>query len=226
MDNDLFAIAIDGPSGAGKSTVARLVAKELNFLYIDTGAMYRAFALYFLKNDIDINNTQNVLKELDNINMQVEFKKNNQIIYLDNDDVSNLIRNEKISEMASKIACIPEVRTKLVKVQKKLAKSHSVVMDGRDAGSTVLPNAQIKIYLDANLEIRANRRMNELAKKEGACNYNEIKQNLHNRDEFDKGRKITPLIKTEDAIYIDSSDMKRDEVVKEIIGYYKNICYK
>jgi CMP/dCMP kinase len=226
MDNDLFAIAIDGPSGAGKSTVARLVAKELNFLYIDTGAMYRAFALYFLKNDIDINNTQNVLKELDNINMQVEFKKNNQIIYLDNDDVSNLIRNEKISEMASKIASIPEVRTKLVKVQKKLAKSHSVVMDGRDAGSTVLPNAQIKIYLDANLEIRANRRMNELAKKEGACNYNEIKQNLHNRDEFDKGRKITPLIKTEDAIYIDSSDMKRDEVVKEIIGYYKNICYK
>ena len=214
-----FAIAIDGPVGVGKSTTARSVAARLGMTYIDTGAMYRAVALHNLRQGIDLHNQAAVIASLSNIDISLFHVDGKQRISLNGEDITQSIRTQAISEGASVVASYASVRDKMVSIQKKLAETGQVVMDGRDIASQVLPWAQVKIYLDADVDIRAARRAKDLAAKGQPVNIAHIRQETIIRDERDKTRAHSPLIQTPDAIYIDTGSMTPEEVTATIIAH-------
>ena len=220
--NYFFSIAIDGPSGAGKSTIAKEVATSLGFVHVDTGGMYRGIALYYIENDININEDMNI-DNIDNIDISVKFQNNIQKIYLKDLDVTDKLRTQEVAKVASKIAKSSLIRDKLVNMQREVSLNNNVVMDGRDICSNVLPNANLKIYLDASVEVRTNRRINELTKKGGFFEYNTIKKEIELRDYEDKTRKENPLLKTEDSIYIDTTNFSKTEVISKILDNYNRL---
>ena len=209
-------IAIDGPAGAGKSTIAKLVSKKLDFIYVDTGAMYRAIGLYFINNNTDVENEEELLKALDKIKIDIAYEDGVQHIYLNKVDVSKEIRNEKVGNMASKTSAYKPVRAKLLDLQRGLAAENDVIMDGRDIGTNILPNAELKIYLTASVEVRAKRRYDELVEKGETPEFETIKKDIEQRDYQDMNREIAPLKQAEDAVLVDTSDMTIDEVVDKI----------
>jgi cytidylate kinase len=215
MGSKRLIIAIDGPAGAGKSTIAKKVADILGIEYIDTGAMYRAFTLKVLKSNIDINNVQQIVNLLDST--RIEFK--NRHIYLDGIRVDEDIRDNSISNNVSNIAKIKEVREKMVEIQQELARSNNVIMDGRDIGTVVLPNANYKFFVTASVEERARRRYKELLLKNADnITYEQILEEIKKRDEIDSNREISPLRKSPDAYVIDTTNKTIDESVQEVIS--------
>lgn len=222
MNGKGFSVAIDGPAGSGKSTVSRIIAKELNFIYVDTGAMFRTIAFYCMNNKIDCNNFFSVSKELKNIDISLKFDEGIQQIYLNNINVTDKIRTQEVSKNASLIAKIPEVREKLLFIQRNLARNKHIIMDGRDIGTNVLPNANVKIYLDANIDNRAKRRCNELLLKNEKFEYEKVRQGIIDRDNTDKNRKISPFKKADDAISINTTNMNINEVAEKIIKIIKD----
>lgn len=216
----IYNIAIDGPAGAGKSTIAKRVAKNLGFIYVDTGAMYRAMAVYFLDKGIDVKDEDAVSKDCDNVNIMIEYKDNLQQVILNGENITSRLRTEEVANTASAVAVYPAVRKKLVELQKELAKKTSVVMDGRDIGSCVLKDAICKIYLTASVECRALRRMTELQEKGVDTSLEIIKADISDRDYRDMHRDVSPLVQAEDAVYLDSSDMGIEEVTDKIISIF------
>ena len=214
-------IAIDGPAGAGKSTIAKKVAKEMGFIYVDTGAMYRAMALYILQHGIDEKNEQAVAAACDDIDVARRYEAGEQRVLLCGEDVSKEIRREEVGNMASVTSVYGCVRKKLVSLQQQLAAKEDVIMDGRDIGTCVLPQAPLKIYLTASVETRAKRRYKELCEKNVTCDLAEIMKDIEDRDYRDMHREISPLKQAEDAVLVDSSDMTIDEVVTTIITLVK-----
>jgi len=224
MSNKGFAVAIDGPVGVGKSTTARKIAEKLGIIYIDTGAMYRAVALYNMELGTDIKST--VEQSIDDINIELRYIEGLQHVYLNGKDVTDKIRTPAVSENASVVAAFKSVREKLVAQQQKMAETGSVVMDGRDIASHVLPWAQVKIYLDADLDIRAQRRLLDLQSKGILSDtFEDVRNDTHLRDQRDKNRENSPLIRTADAICIDTGTMTHDEVVENIITIVKQRGY-
>ena len=211
-----YNIAIDGPAGAGKSTIAKRVSAELSFIYVDTGAMYRAIALYLLKNAIQPEDLDSVKHALGEIEIAIRYVDGEQHVLLNGEDVSHQIRTEEVGNMASKSSALPCVREKLLELQQKLAREHDVVMDGRDIGTNILPDAQLKIYLTASVNTRANRRYKELVEKGTDCDLEEIKKDIEQRDYQDMHRETAPLRQAADAVYLDSSDLSIDQVVEKI----------
>lgn len=216
-----YNIAIDGPAGAGKSTIAKLVAKKLGFVYVDTGAMYRTIALYFLKQGLTSEDTEKMKIACKDANVELKYQDGVQQVYLNGENVSESIREESVGNMASVGAAIGEVRAQLLELQRNMAKTNDVVMDGRDIGTNILPNADVKVYLTASVEERARRRFVELQKKGIACDLAEIARDIEERDERDMNREIAPLKQAEDAVYLDSSDMNIEEVANAIIALCK-----
>lgn len=216
-----FNIAIDGPAGAGKSTIAKMVAKKLGFIYVDTGAMYRAIALYMLRNQVEKDEEQ-IAKQVVNADVKIVYANGEQQVLLNGENVSSYIRTEEVGNMASFVAKTEAVRTKLLELQRNLAATEDVIMDGRDIGTHVLPNAEVKIYLTASSEERANRRYKELCEKGISCDLKEIEKDIIARDEQDMNRKIAPLKQAEDAELIDSSNMTIEQVVEKISCIYEN----
>lgn len=209
-------IAVDGPAGAGKSTISKLVAKKLGIQYLDTGAMYRAVTLYFLENNVDFSNIDEVEKNLDKIH--IDFLNN--ILFLNNIDVSKQIREKNVNDNVSAVSAIAIVREKMVDLQRKMSNNKSVILDGRDIGTVVFPNANYKFFLVASVDIRAQRRYKEeLEKGNKSANIDDIKKSIENRDYIDSTRKVTPLKKADDAIQIDTSYMNIEEIVESIISY-------
>ncbi|WP_041587564.1 (d)CMP kinase [Thermoanaerobacterium thermosaccharolyticum] len=202
-------VAIDGPAGAGKSTVAKKLAEKLNFTYIDTGAMYRALTYKTIIEDIDINNKDKIVE----LASKIDIKLENDRVLLDGIDISNEIRTPIVSEKVSLISKIPEVREIMVNLQRQLANNGSVIMDGRDIATVVMPNAQFKFFLTASAEVRAMRRYNELVEKKISVSYDDILRDIKKRDKIDMERDIAPLKKSDDSIVIDTSDMTIEEVV-------------
>ena len=212
-----YNIAIDGPAGAGKSTIARKVAAEKLFIYVDTGAMYRSIALYLLRKEIPAENVEAVKQALSEIQISIRYENGEQQVILNGENVSGLIRTEQVGNMASRASALPCVREKLLELQRTLAREHDVVMDGRDIGTNILPNAQLKIYLTASVDTRAERRYRELQEKGQECSLEEIKKDIEKRDDQVMHRKIAPLCQAEDAIYLDSSDLTIEQVTEKIL---------
>ena len=214
-------IAIDGPAGAGKSTIAKRVAKELEYIYVDTGAMYRAMAYYFLQKGISPEDEGKISEECKNAEISIAYQNGEQQVILNGENVTAYIRKEEVGNMASVTSAIPEVRKKLLELQQNLAKTQDVIMDGRDIGTCVLPDADVKIYLTASVETRAKRRYDELKEKGEDCNLEEIAHDIEERDHRDMTREIAPLKQAEDAVLVDSSHMTIEEVVKAIVDLCK-----
>ena len=210
-------IAIDGPAGAGKSSIAKLAAKKMNFVYVDTGAMFRTIAYYFLTHDIDPKEEEQVNANCDAIQIEIKYEVEEQHIFLNGSDVSKEIRREEVGKNASVVAKYPKVREKLLELQRSMAASTNVIMDGRDIGTVVLPNAECKIFLTASSRVRAERRYKELVEKGEACDLEQIEKDIIARDEQDMNREIAPLKQAEDAVLVDSSDMTIAEVVERIM---------
>ncbi len=217
----MYSIAIDGPAGSGKSTVAKQIAKKLGILYIDTGAMYRTVGLYCLENNIDLSDEKKINTILPKINMKIELLEGKQEIYLNGEKVTEKIRTQEAGKAASDVAVIFSVREKLVQIQRDLAQGHSVIMDGRDIGTNVLPNATVKIYLDASVEERTKRRCNELKWLGKNYDAERIKLEIIERDKNDKNRKYNPLKKAKDATLLDTSSMNIEQVVNKILEIIK-----
>lgn len=216
-----FSIAIDGPSGAGKSTAAKGLARELGFVYIDTGAMYRAVAYFLMNNEIDLEEKAEIIEALENIVLDIKYIDKNQHIFLNGNDVTAEIRSRAVSENASRVSAVREVRQKLVSIQRKMAEGLNVVMDGRDIGTVVLPNADIKIYLTASVKKRAERRLLELLEKGTSATLEDIKADIEKRDKRDMTREESPLKQAEDAIVIDCGNMSAREVIGEMLNLVK-----
>lgn len=216
-----YNVAIDGPAGAGKSTIAKLVAKEKGYIYVDTGAMYRGLAIHFIKKGIKAEDIKEIVEACKDAEVSIVYENDVQQIYLNGENVTAMLRTEEVGNMASKTSAIPAVREKLLELQRTLAREKDVIMDGRDIGTNILPNADVKIYLTASVETRATRRYKELLEKGENCVYEEIAQDIKERDERDMNREIAPLKQAEDAILVDSSEMTIDEVVKTICSYCK-----
>ncbi len=216
-----FNIAIDGPAGAGKSTIAKKLAKELSFIYVDTGAMYRAMALYFIRNGIDDADADAIARACENVDITIVYRNGEQCVLLNGEDVNGLIRSEEVGNMASNTSVYPPVRAKLTALQQKLAATSNIIMDGRDIGTCVLPHAQVKIYLTASVDTRAKRRYDELLKKGTQADLAQIKKDIAERDARDMNREIAPLKQAEDAVLVDSSEMDIDEVVAAVLAIYK-----
>ena len=214
-------IAIDGPAGAGKSTIAKKVAKELSFIYVDTGAMYRAMAYYLLSQGIKGDEQEAIAEKCQGADISIEYKDGEQIVILNGENVNGVIRTEEVGNMASVSSANPKVREHLLKLQRTLAASNDVVMDGRDIGTTILPDAEVKIYLTASPETRAKRSALEYEQKGIACDINQICQDIVARDLRDMNREISPLKQAEDAVLVDSSEMGIDEVVNAILHVYR-----
>lgn len=214
-------IAIDGPAGAGKSTIAKMVAKELGFIYVDTGAMYRAMALYMINNNIDAGDSEKISATCQSADITIKHVDGAQKVYLNGEDVTDLVRREEVGKMASASSVNGDVRKKLVELQQKLAETTDVVMDGRDIGTVVLPNADLKVFLTASSRVRAERRYKELTQKGETCDIDAIEKDIIERDYRDSHREISPLKQAEDAILVDSSYMTIDEVAKKIINLYE-----
>lgn len=215
-------IAIDGPAGAGKSTVAKKVAKELSFVYVDTGAMYRAMALYLLRKGVNREDPDEIGEACQNAEISIEYQNGEQIVLLDGENVNAYLRTEEVSSMASVSSAVPRVRAKLLDLQRKLAKTMNVVMDGRDIGTTILPDADVKIYLTASSLTRARRRYLEYQEKGEACDLAEIQKTIEERDQRDMTREISPLCQAEDAVLVDSSELTIDETVEKILSVYRS----
>ena len=210
------SIAIDGPAGAGKSTIAKLLAAKMNYIYVDTGAMYRAMAVYFTQNHVSPDDEREINAAVSNVDITIEYMDGVQQVILNGDNVTGLLRTEETGKMASKTSKYAAVRSKLVDLQRKLAKTTDVIMDGRDIGTTVLPDAFVKIYLTASTQARAKRRFDELTQKGEQCNLEEIAADIESRDYADMHREISPLKQAEDAILVDTSDMNIEEVVAKL----------
>ncbi|MCR5581867.1 MAG: (d)CMP kinase [Pseudobutyrivibrio sp.] len=215
-----FNVAIDGPAGAGKSTIAKAVAAKKGYVYVDTGAMYRAMALYFIRAGIDSTDEASISEAVKDIVVSIKYEDGMQHVILNDEDVTGLIRTEEVGNMASATSVYSAVRTKLVALQQELAKTTDVIMDGRDIGTVVLPNADVKVFLTASVECRAKRRFDELKGKGMDADFDQIAKDIEERDYRDSHREISPLKQAEDAILVDSSDMTIDEVVSSIL----NLC--
>ncbi len=217
MEPQVFRIAIDGPAGAGKSTIARRVAKGLGFIYVDTGAMYRAMALLCLRKGIRPEDAQAVSQAAGAAQITISYIAGEQRVLLDGEDVSGQIRTEEVGNMASAISAYPAVRAHLLGLQRSLAARSSVIMDGRDIGTCVLPDAEAKVFLTASPQVRAMRRFKELKEKGEMCNLQEIEQDIIERDQRDMNRAASPLKQAEDAVLVDGSHMGIDQVVAAVI---------
>lgn len=215
------SIAIDGPAGAGKSTIARKVAEKLSFIYVDTGAMYRSMALYFIRHDIAAQDEEKIAAACPDIDVSIAYQDGEQQVILNGENVNGLIRTEQVSMMTSDTSKYPVVREKLLSLQRGLAEKENVIMDGRDIGTCVLPNADVKIYLTASAAERARRRYKEQTERGVDCDIKEIERDIIARDEQDMNREVAPLRQAEDAVLVDSSDMTIDQVVDEIIRTYQ-----
>lgn len=211
-----FNIAIDGPAGAGKSTIAKTLAKELGYVYVDTGAMYRAMAYFFLQKGINKDDEAAITEAVDGADVTIRYENGVQQVLLNGENVTGCLRTEQVGNMASSTSVYPAVRTKLVALQQKLAKTTDVIMDGRDIGTCVLPDAQVKIYLTASVETRAKRRYMELMEKGEPADLEKIAADIKERDHRDMHREMSPLRQAEDAVLVDSSDMSIVEVVSAI----------
>lgn len=212
-----YCVAIDGPAGAGKSTIAKQIAKKMNLIYVDTGAMYRAMAFFLLKEKIDQNDSQAIALKCKEADITIRYENNEQVIYLNGENVNAYLRTEEVGNMASVSSANKAVRIKLVELQQQLAKHADVIMDGRDIGTCVLKEANVKIYLTASSAVRAKRRFDELTEKGIDCDLATIEQDIVERDNRDMTREMSPLKQAEDAILIDSSKMSIDEVISTII---------
>jgi len=217
-----FQIAIDGPAGAGKSTIARKVAKQKGFIYVDTGAMYRAMAYYLLSKKVSPKDAQAIEENCQNADITICYEEGEQVVLLNGENVNGVIRSEAVGNMASASSPNPKVRERLTLLQKELAKTNNVVMDGRDIGTCVLPDADVKIYLTASSKVRAKRRFDELSAKGISCDIEQIEADIIKRDEQDMTRKVAPLKQAEDAVLLDSSHMTVDEVAGAIL----DLCEK
>ncbi len=215
-----FNLAIDGPAGAGKSTIAKRIAKQLGFIYVDTGAMYRAMALYFLRNQIEASDSKRIETACKDVDITIEYRDGEQFVILNGENVNGLIRTEEVGNMASASSVNKAVRLKLVELQQALAAKENVVMDGRDIGTYVLPNADLKVYLTASTRERARRRWTELKEKGLSADLDEIEKDIIERDNRDMTREFAPLRQAEDAVYLDSSELQIDEVVAKILDLY------
>ncbi len=216
MGNNI-AIAIDGPAGAGKSTIARLIAKRKGYIYVDTGAMYRAMALYFIEHGIGADEQERIGRAASDVDVTITYENGEQIVWLGGRNVNGLIRTEEVGKMASSSSANKEVRKKLVELQQALARRESVVMDGRDIGTCVLPDADVKVYLTADSHVRAVRRYEELRAKGQECDLDVIEKDIIDRDYQDMHREISPLRQAEDAVPLDSSHMTIEQVAQAII---------
>ncbi|HAB94930.1 MAG TPA: (d)CMP kinase [Lachnospiraceae bacterium] len=214
----MINIAIDGPAGAGKSTIAKTVAAKKNYIYVDTGAMYRAMALFILRKGISPEDAASISASCGEADISIEYRDGAQVVLLGGENVNDQIRTPQVSDMASRTSVNQDVRRKLVELQQKLARRQNVVMDGRDIGTVVLPDAQVKIYLTANVDERAKRRYEELIQKGEKADLDEIKAQIRERDERDMNREISPLRKADDAVLVDTSDMTIDEVADRILS--------
>lgn len=219
----MHSIAIDGPAGAGKSTIAKRVAKELGFIYVDTGAMYRSMALHFLRQEIDGNDEERIAKACEDIQVSLAYENGEQQAILNGENVNAFIRTEEVSRMTSDTSKYPKVREKLLSLQRNLAEEKDVIMDGRDIGTCVLPNAELKVYLTASSAERARRRFLEQKERGVECDIKQIEKDIIARDEQDMNREIAPLTQAKDAILVDASDMTIDEVVSKVISLYRNV---
>ena len=213
-----YNIAIDGPAGAGKSTIAKMAAKKLDFIYVDTGAMYRAMALYFLRREIDAKDEKKIAEACEHINVTIAYQEGEQQVLLNGENVNAFIRTEEVSMMTSNTSKYPAVREKLLYLQRELAAANNVIMDGRDIGTCVLPDAELKIYLTASASERAKRRYLEQKERGVESDLAQIERDIIARDEQDMNREIAPLKQAEDAIYLDTSDMTIEEVVTKIVS--------
>ena len=216
-----FNIAIDGPAGAGKSTIARRTAQELSFIYVDTGALYRALAVFLVDEGISPEETEKVKEAVKSVKVSIAYENGEQQVLVNGKNVTDRLRAESVGNMASTISAIPAVRAALLDLQRDLAKAHDVLMDGRDIGTNVLPDAELKIYLTASVETRAERRYRDLQEKGVEKPLSEIKKEIEERDHRDMTRAIAPLKQAEDAVYLDTSHMNIDEVVEAIRQLYR-----
>lgn len=216
-----YNVAIDGPAGAGKSTIAKIVAKEKAFIYVDTGAMYRALALYFIRKGILAEESDKISAAVKDADVTIEYVNGEQQVLLNGENVTPYLRTEEVGNMASASSVNADVRKKLVELQQKLAKTSDVVMDGRDIGTCVLPDADVKVYLTASVEVRAKRRYDELIAKGQEADFEKIKKDIEERDYRDIHREISPLRQAEDAVLVDSSDLTIEESAKAIIDLIK-----
>lgn len=214
-----YQIAIDGPAGAGKSTIAKIVAAKKGFIYVDTGAMYRAMAIFLLENKVDVNDEASVSEICQKANVELKFSDGTQQVYLNGRNVTSMLRTEEVGNAASTSSKYAKVRERLTVLQKKIAEENSVVMDGRDIGTVVLPNANVKIFLTASSAVRAKRRYDELLAKGQEADLKKIEEDIVKRDEQDSSRANAPLKQAEDAYLVDSSDLSIDEVAEKILGY-------
>ena len=212
-----YQIAIDGPAGAGKSTIAKLLAERKGFIYVDTGAMYRGLAWYFLTKGIRPDDEEAVTKACEEVKIDIAYENGKQQIYVNDKNITDHLREEAVGNMASKSSAVPAVRARLLELQRDLARR--VVMDGRDIGTSVLPDADVKIFLTASVDTRAGRRYNELLGKGESCDYAQIAADIEERDRRDMTREISPLCRAEDAELIDSSEMTIEEVVEKIESF-------
>lgn len=216
-----YQIAIDGPAGAGKSTIAKKVAREKGFIYVDTGAMYRAMAYYLLSVDVNPENPDDIAEKCTGADITIRYQNGEQQVILNGENVNPFIRTEEVGNMASATSPNPKVRERLTDLQKKLAAENDVVMDGRDIGTCVLPQADVKVFLTASAKVRAKRRYDELTVRGEKCDIAQIEADIIKRDEQDMNREIAPLMPADDAVFIDASYMTIDEVVQTILDYCK-----
>lgn len=216
-----YNIAIDGPAGAGKSTIARAVAKKMNLIYVDTGAMYRAIALFLIRQKTDLQNQDKIIEQCKSADVTIRYENGVQVVYLNGENVNAYLRTEEVGSAASVISSIAKVREKLVELQRRLAAESDCIMDGRDIGTCVLPKAQTKIYLTASSSVRAKRRFDELTAKGESCELEKIQADIEERDHRDMSREISPLRQAEDAVLVDTSAMTIQEAVDRIIAICK-----
>lgn len=221
-----YKIAIDGPAGAGKSTIAKKVAAGLGFIYVDTGAMYRAMALFLIREGTDAKDTAAVSGKCKEADITIRYENGEQVVYLNGENVNGMIRTEQVGQMASLTSPNPDIRKRLVELQQKLAVDADVVMDGRDIGTCVLPDAEVKIFLTASSKVRAERRYKELTAKGEKCDIDVIEKDIIERDHQDMTREISPLQAAEDAVFVDSSYMTIDEVAAVILDKAANVQNK
>ncbi|MEE6186566.1 (d)CMP kinase [Niabella digestorum] len=225
MSEKKIVIAIDGLSSCGKSTIARQLAKELNYLYVDSGAMYRAITLYFLRNNIDFNNKEQILNALDG--MDLDFRLNEQTgkveMFMNNENVEYLIREMIVADKVSEVAAIPEVREFAVKQQQKMGAKKGIIMDGRDIGTTVFPDAELKLFVTADNAVRVERRFKELYQKNPNITIEEVAHNIEMRDYIDANREVSPLRKASDAIEIDTTNLTPEEQLQKVLKIAQNV---
>lgn len=212
-----YNVAVDGPAGAGKSTIAKAVAKKMNFIYVDTGAMYRAMALFMIREGVDLQEPSEIIEKCREADISIRYEDGVQVVLLNGENVNAFLRTEEVGNAAGVTSPIPEVRKKLVELQQKLAAESDCIMDGRDIGTCVLPKAQVKIYLTASSKVRAKRRYDELTARGEVCSLQKIQTDIEERDYRDMHREVSPLKQAEDAVLIDTSDMTIEEVIQKII---------